>query len=897
MSLTKRMFKFNVLALCFSVAQATVLQGARDVSACPGYNLDNVVQAAGSDTITGDLIIAGESCNAYGDDIKRLSLSVTYEDENRIHLKIWDPSETRYEVPESVLPRPTSKDVPADSAKITLNYTDNPFSFQVVRRSTNEILFDTTRHPLIFEPQYWRVKTDLPAHANIYGLGEHTDPFRLPTHNHTRTLWSRDAFGIPPGTNLYGNHPIYFEHRKGGTHGVFLLNSNGMDIKLEESCGRTTLEYNVIGGIIDLYFLAGSETSPAEVARQYSEVVGKPAEIPYWSLGFHQCRYGYRDFVKLAHVIGNYSAVGIPLETMWTDIDYMHERKIFTADSEYFPVSRLREIVDYLHAHDQRYILMVDPAVGYQTKEGYPTYDRGVRDDIFLKNPNGSYHLGVVWPGVTVYPDWFHPNITEYWNNEFKLFFNPETGIDIDGAWIDMNEPASFCSYPCLDPYAKARQRNFPPPRLTPPPKPDTPIFTPDNTFTAQYGNNLERRSILDPPYEPFNAAGPLSERTAHVNVVHQNGLVEYDTHNLYGTMMSSATRQAMLARRPDERPFIITRSTFAGAGHHVGKWLGDNLSTWAQYRFSIAGMLNMASIFQVPMVGSDVCGFGGDTTVQLCARWATLGAFNPFFRNHNDEPYADQEFYLWPLTTEAAKHGIDIRYRLLDYIYTAFHNGSLDGSPVLSPLWFRYPSDENTWGIDLQFLYGDSILVSPVTEEGSTSVDIYLPDDIFYDFETLAPVRGRGEKVTLTDISFVDIPVHIVGGSVIPSRESSAMTTTAVRAQDFNFIVAPDLAGNAEGSLYVDDGISLIQDATSEIFMSYTPGKLAVTGSFDYTSGVKLASVTVLGLLQAPANVVVNRDGSLLGVLSVNFNVESGSAVITVNQDLDRELTVTFDV
>lgn len=137
------------------------------------------------------------------------------------------------------------------------------------------------------------MKTSLPSDTNIYGLGEHTNPFRLPTKNTTITLWSRDAPGIPAGTNLYGNHPVYFEHRTTGTHGVFLLNANGMDIKLTNN-GEAALEYNVIGGVLDFYFLAGSTTDPTEVARQYAEIVGTPAEVPYWSFGFHQCRFGYK---------------------------------------------------------------------------------------------------------------------------------------------------------------------------------------------------------------------------------------------------------------------------------------------------------------------------------------------------------------------------------------------------------------------------------------------------------------------------------------------------------------------------------------------------------------------------------------------------------------------------
>ena len=216
--------------------------------------------------------------------------------ESRIHLKITDASNIRYEVPKSVFPRPAvDPRVRPDAAQIKFTYTTAPFSFNISRSRTDEVLFTTVNHALIFEPQYLRLKTTLPPMANIYGLGEHTEPFRLNETNTTRTLWSRDAYGIPRGTNLYGNHPVYFEHRPyGGTHGVFLLSSSGMDVKIRgDGENVTSLEYNVIGGVFDFYFLAGSETDPAEVARQYAQVAGTPAEVPYWSFGLHQCRYGY----------------------------------------------------------------------------------------------------------------------------------------------------------------------------------------------------------------------------------------------------------------------------------------------------------------------------------------------------------------------------------------------------------------------------------------------------------------------------------------------------------------------------------------------------------------------------------------------------------------------------
>jgi alpha-glucosidase len=198
---------------------------------------------------------------------------------------------------------------------------EKPFSFAVRRRNSHETIFNTTGSDIVFESQYLRLRTSLPAYPVLYGLGEHTDPMMLPTSDYTRTLWSRDAGMVPPTTNLYGNHPVYFEHRahSNSTHGVAFINSNGMDIKINETeeSGQY-LEYNTVGGIIDLYFLAGP--GPIDVARQFSEVSGKAAMMPYWGFGFHQCRFGYGNIQNVAKVVRSYAKARIPLETMWTDI-------------------------------------------------------------------------------------------------------------------------------------------------------------------------------------------------------------------------------------------------------------------------------------------------------------------------------------------------------------------------------------------------------------------------------------------------------------------------------------------------------------------------------------------------------------------------------------------------
>lgn len=139
--------------------------------------------------------------------------------------------------------------------------------------------------------------------------------------------------------------------------------------------------------------------------------------------------------------MANYSAANIPLEVMWTDIDYMELRKVFTLDPLRFPLHLMQELVSYLHTHQQKYVVMIDPAVAYQD---YPGFNNGVAANAFLKRDNGSIYQGVVWPGVTAFPDWFAPGTQGYWNNEFSTFFDPVNGVDIDASWIDMNEASNF---------------------------------------------------------------------------------------------------------------------------------------------------------------------------------------------------------------------------------------------------------------------------------------------------------------------------------------------------------------------------------------------------------------------------------------------------------------------
>ena len=166
------------------------------------------------------------------------------------------------------------------------------------------------------------------------------------------------------------------------------------------------------------------------------------------------------------------------------------------------------------------------------------------------------------------------------------------------------------------------------------------------------------------------------------------------------------------------------------------------------------------------------------------------------------------------------------------------------------------YPEDSNTFDIEQQFFFGDSILVSPVTHANMTSVSPYMPDDIFYDFETYQPVRGHGVRMTFENVGYAQIPTHIKGGSIIPMRAQSANTTTEVRKQNFTVLVTPGLDCTASGSLYLDDGDSLVQPAITNINFTYSSnGDFSMDGVFDYDAGVVIESVTLLGASDAPQN------------------------------------------
>jgi alpha-glucosidase len=273
--------------------------------------------------------------------------------------------------------------------------------------------------------------------------------------------------------------------------------------------------------------------------------------------------------------------------------------------------------------------------------------------------------------------------------------------------------------------------------------------------------------------------------------------------HNTYGSLMARAAREGLLALRPDERPFVITRAGYAGLQRHAMHWTGDNSSWWEHLWMSMPQLQNLA-LSGVAWAGVDVGGFGGDTNGELLARWTEFGVFQPYCRNHTtigtrrQEPWAFGEPY-----ESVCRDMIKLRQRLLPYLYSLFEECHRTGAPILRPLLFEYPADETTYTADDEFLLGDALLVAPITRPGIEHRYVYLPQGTWFHY--YSGERFTGPTHILAHAPLGEPALYVRGNSPIPMGPDAAHT--GERPNDpLTLLVYPD-EGKGESTLYEDEG------------------------------------------------------------------------------------------
>ena len=311
--------------------------------------------------------------------------------------------------------------------------------------------------------------------------------------------------------------------------------------------------------------------------------------------------------------------------------------------------------------------------------------------------------------------------------------------------------------------------------------------------------NDMNEPSVFDTP-----------TKTMPDDVIfYDHGLESPETkiHNVYGMQMSRATREGLLRLKPNERPLVITRATYAGGQRYAAVWTGDNSSTWKHLSMSVSEIMGMG-LSGLALAGADIGGFAGGATPELYTRWLETGVFYPYCRTHVEYGAPSQEPWSYGNRLEAVnRQSIDLRYRLLPYLYNAFHETSTTGVPVMKALLLDYPDDPEAVDQNDEFLFGDDLLISPVVKDDAIRWGAYLPQGAWYDFWTDRRYTGPAHITVNAPIDH--IPVFVRAGAIIPTRPVVQYVSQAP-IDPLTFEIYPDAPGvSSSRDYYEDDGIS----------------------------------------------------------------------------------------
>jgi alpha-glucosidase len=237
--------------------------------------------------------------------------------------------------------------------------------------------------------------------------------------------------------------------------------------------------------------------------------------------------------------------------------------------------------------------------------------------------------------------------------------------------------------------------------------------------------------------------------------------------HNIYGMQMARATNEGVKQFSYPNRPFTITRSTYAGGQRYSSAWTGDNIASW-EHLWLANIQCQRLSISGFSFIGSDIGGFIDTPDGELYVRWVALGAFHPFFRTHSSGDHGDQEPWSFGENfMELARGFIELRYRLLPYMYSTFWQYVSQGTPMLRPLAFLDQTDTDTYLRMAEFSLGDHLLVCPITQAGADGRWMYLPRGDWFYYYTDEAKSGGAEVWAAAGLD--RIPLFVRAGAVIP--------------------------------------------------------------------------------------------------------------------------------
>ncbi|MFD5388122.1 glycoside hydrolase family 31 protein [Streptomyces sp. NPDC127074] len=550
----------------------------------------------------------------------------------------------------------------------------------------------------------WLQRSEVAADARFFGLGGRASGPRL--RDGVYRLWNTDPGGsFGPGDDpLYLTMPVQLVVADAGTHLVFHDNSWDGSVTLREGEEGAGSGHDRPGGC---------RTRMEGGPLRYWVIVGTPARVLHgWTA------LTGAPAVPPRWALGHHHA-------RWGFHDEWEVRRVVAGYRERdLPLSVLHLDIDHYAGHR---VFTVDRArfpdlpglaaelledgvrlvsivdPAVKAEPGDAVYASGAADDVFVRDTRGREVRGVVWPGESVFPDFTDPRVRKWWGG----LYAERLAQGFSGVWHDMNEPVSFAAFG-------------------------------ETTLPRSARHALEGR-----------------------------GGDHREAHNVYALAMARAGYEGLCELRPDERPFLFSRSGWAGLQRYGGSWSGDVATGWAGLRASLSLVIGLG-LSGVPYSGPDIGGFTGFPSPELYLRWFQLGAYLPLFRTHSAITAGRRE--PWEFGSEVLEHAaaaLRERQRLMPYFTTLAQLAARTGAPYVRPVWWRTPKDRALRDCEDAFLLGDALLVAPVLEEGARRRPVRLPRGRWYDTVTGRAYDGPG-KVVL-DAPLSGIPVLARAGSVVP--------------------------------------------------------------------------------------------------------------------------------
>jgi alpha 1,3-glucosidase len=614
-------------------------------------------------------------------------------------------------------------------------------------------------------PESVALDISFPGYEHVYGLAEHTGPLALKEtrggegqFSEPYRLYNSDVFEyeLDSPMTLYGSIPFLQAHKKDSSAAVFWLNAAETWVDIT----RTTSSANPLSlGVSDKktthsHFISESGLldvfvmlgrTPQDIIGAYTQLTGTQQLPPTFAVAYHQDRWNYVTDEDVKDVDRKFDRFRIPYDVIWLDIEYTDGKKYFTWDAHNFKDPVTMQ--KQLDEHERKLVAIIDPHI--KNEGNYPVVDELKSQDLGVHNKEGNIYEGWCWPGSSSWVDTFSPTARKWWANLFQYSKFPAAAKNMF-IWNDMNEPSVF--------------------------------------------------------------NGP--ETTMPKDNLHHGGWEHRDVHNLYGMTLVNATYEGLLSRDKEEvknpiRPFVLTRSFYSGSQRLGAMWTGDNQANWEHLAASIPMVLSMG-ISGFPFAGADVGGFFGNPEKDLLTRWYQAGIWYPFFRAHahidtrRREPYLAGDPYTGIIT-----QALRLRYSLLVAWYTAFHESHLTGAPIVRPNYYVFPGDEAGFGIDDQLYLGSTgLLAKPITSAEQPSTSIYLADaEAYYGYFDFQTYSGPGHVQVPAPLD--TIPLLMRGGHIFPRRDRPRRSSGLMKWDPLTLVVVLGQTGDAEGTLYMDDGES----------------------------------------------------------------------------------------